>query len=80
MLSNGGNSAFAQGLAHKFSFGLNVGVGIPGGNFGKADSSALPLSQGTKSGDTTKVNGFAKTGFHFVLQQPICSRHILEQC
>jgi len=58
------NSAKSQDLAHKLSFGLNVGVGIPGGDFSKNDGSALPLAN-TTTPDTTKYNGFAKTGFHF---------------
>lgn len=61
----GKNSVVAQ----KLSFGLNVGAGIPMGDYSKTDSTKLPLSSATvnrgKANDTTKYNGFAKTGFHF---------------
>src|SRR5580692_9932690 len=54
---------------NKLSFGLNVGAGIPMGDYSKTDSTRLPLSGYTsnagKGNDTTKYNGFAKTGFHF---------------
>ena len=67
ILYTGNNSAIAQDK--KLSFGLNVGVGMPVGHYGKSDSSALPLSSSTanagKANDTTKYNGFARTGFHF---------------
>jgi len=53
----------------KLSFGINVGAGIPMGDYSKTDSTKLPLSSATtnrgKANDTTKYNGFAKTGFHF---------------
>jgi hypothetical protein len=66
VLYTGQNSVVAQS---KFSFGLNVGAGIPMGAYAKNDSTALPLSSSTvnagKGNDTTKYNGFAKTGFHF---------------
>lgn len=68
ILCVGTNSTNAQ--ANKLSFGLNLGATIPMGGFAKHDSSALPVSQFTgnntgKVNDTTKLNGFAKTGFHF---------------
>src|SRR5580704_16801221 len=61
----GNNAATAQ----KLSFGVNVGAGIPMGDYSKTDSTKLPISRSTvnagKANDTTKYNGFAKTGFHF---------------
>jgi hypothetical protein len=67
ILFAGTNCANAQS---KLSFGLNVGAAIPMGTFAKHDSSALPVSSFTgnnagKVNDTTKLNGFGKTGFHF---------------
>jgi len=64
MVYTGQNTANAQGVVHKLSFGLNVGCGIPGGDFSKNDGTALPIAN-AKGADTTKYNGFAKTGFHF---------------
>src|ERR1700677_1516684 len=66
VLYTGANSANAQS---KLSFGLNVGAGIPMGAYAKHDSTALPVAGSTmnagKGNDTTKLNGFAKTGFSF---------------
>lgn len=67
ILYTGKNPVLAQDK--KLSFGLNVGAGIPAGHYAKSDSSALPLSGFTanegKLNDTTRYNGFARTGFHF---------------
>lgn len=43
----------------KFSLDVNIGVGIPAGDFGNTTQVPLP------STDTTHVNGLALTGFHF---------------
>jgi hypothetical protein len=73
VLYTGANSANAQS---KFSFGVNIGQGIPMGDYAKHDSTQLPLShyttrknstypKGYNANDTNQLNGFAKTGFSF---------------
>jgi len=69
---------FANAQESKISFGFNAGAGIPMGDYAKHDSTASPIAEATKRynsanpppkgynvNDTTKLNGFAKTGFHF---------------
>lgn len=76
ILYTGNNFANAQ--ESKLSFGFNIGAGIPMGAYAKNDSTALPIAAATKrynnahpypqgynANDTTKLNGFAKTGFSF---------------
>lgn len=49
---------------HKFSFGFNLGRGFALGDYGNASGSALPLSNFNHQ-DTGRLNGYAKTGFHY---------------
>ena len=67
---------FANAQESKLSFGFNAGAGIPMGDYAKHDSTASPIASSTvrysaahptgyTANDTTKLNGFAKTGFHF---------------
>ena len=61
-LFSGVNSVSAQDK--KLSFGVNVGYGIPGGDFSSTDASKQPVVE-YPSTDTTHVSGYAKSGFHF---------------
>ncbi len=48
----------------RFSFGYNYGSSIAKGAYGMNNTSKLPISRLTKQ-DTTELNGYAKTGFHY---------------
>jgi hypothetical protein len=48
----------------KISFGYNYGTCITKGDFGANNTTKLPMSRLTKN-DTTKLNGYAQTGFHY---------------
>ncbi len=48
----------------RFSFGVNLGYGIPIGSFYKKDASKYPISH-YNGQDTNKLGGYGQYGFHF---------------
>lgn len=48
----------------KFIFGYDYGTSMPENDFAKHDTSKLPMGR-LYHQDTTKLNGYAKSGFHY---------------